>query len=129
MKDKKKVALLCFLADLGISIWSYQMVKNYDEYLKLVKPMIGSPDFQVQLYAVLLQTFLFTMLIFLSFHAIIYFLFAREVRYAIKYVRFYTLMAALSALIMIFSGHFIAIIPMIIYILSYISVGKLIKPK
>jgi hypothetical protein len=124
LKDKKKIALLCFLADLGISIWSYQMVKNYDEYLKIVKPMIGSPDFQVQLYAVILQTVLFSLLIFLSFHAIIYFLFARNGKYAKKYVRFYTFMAALSCLIMIFSGYIIALIPLIIYALCFIAVGK-----
>jgi hypothetical protein len=127
LKDNKQIAILCFLADLGISVWSYEKIKNYDEYLKLVKPMIDSPDFQVQIYAVLLQSFLFSMLIFLVFHIVIYFLFVRESKYAIKYVRFYTLMAALSAGIMIFSGVLVAIVPLIIYTLSFISVGKSIK--
>lgn len=86
--------------------------------------MIDSPDFQVQLYAVLLQSFIFSMLIFLFFHVVIYFLFVRELKYAIKYVRFYTFMAALSAGIMIFSGILGAIVPFIIYTLSFISIGK-----
>ncbi|MDD4974757.1 MAG: hypothetical protein PHY93_10430 [Bacteriovorax sp.] len=127
LKDKKQIAILCFLADLGISVWSYEKIKNYDEYLKIVKPMVDSPDFQVQIYAVLLQSFIFSMLIFLVFHLVIYFLFVRETKYAIKYVRFYTFMAAISAGIMIFSGVIVAIIPLIIYTLSFISVGKSLK--
>jgi amino acid transporter len=129
MKDKKKIALLCFLTDLGLSIWSYVLVKNYDEYLKIVKPMIDSPDFQVQLYAVVLQTFIFSALIFLVFHLFIYLLFIREVKYAIKYVRFYTFMAAISAGIMMITGYVMAIIPLIIYVLCFTSVKKVPKNK
>ena len=110
-----------------MSIWSYEKIKNYDEYLKIVKPMIDSPDFQVQIYAVLLQSFIFTMMIFLIFHVVIYILFVREVKYAIKYVRFYTFMAALSAAIMIFSSMYIGIIPLIVYSLSYIAISKSLK--
>ncbi|MDO9184092.1 MAG: hypothetical protein Q7U04_16885 [Bacteriovorax sp.] len=126
-KDRKQIAILCFLADLGIAIWSYEKIKNYDEYLKIAKPIINSPDFQVQIYAVLLQTFIFSMLLFLVFHIVIYFLYVREVKYAVKYVRFYTFMAALSAGIMIFSGAPVALIPFLIYLLSFIAVGKQIK--
>jgi hypothetical protein len=115
-KDSKQIAILCFLADLGISVWSYEKIKNYDEYLKIVKPMIDSPDFQVQIYGVLLQSFIFSMLIFLVFHLVIYFLFVRETNYAVKYVRF-------------FSGVMVAILPFIIYTLSFISVGKSLKAK
>jgi predicted membrane protein len=91
--------------------------------------MIDSPDFQVQIYGVLLQSFIFSMLIFLVFHLVIYFLFVRETNYAVKYVRFYTFMAAVSAGIMVFSGVMVAILPFIIYTLSFISVGKSLKAK
>ena len=127
MKKNKKIALLCFLSDLGMSIWSYDQIKNYDEYLKIVKPLINSPDFQVQLYGVILQSFIFSIMIFLLFHIVIYILFLKEIKYAIKYVRFYTFMAALSAGIMLFSGVFVALFPFIIYLWSFVSVGKSIK--
>jgi hypothetical protein len=51
----------------------------------------------------------------------------REIKYAIKYIHFYTFMAALSAGIMIFSGTLVAIIPLVIYALSFISIGKSLK--
>jgi len=127
MKEKKRIALLCFLADLGMSIWSYDQIKNYDEYLKIVKPIINSPDFQIQLYALMLQTFFFTIIFFLIFHVVIYILYLRDVKYAAKYIRFYTFMAALSTGIMIFSGVFVSLIPFIAYVYSFIFVGKGLK--
>ena len=86
--------------------------------------MIDSPEFQVQIYDVMLQSFIFSILLFLVFHLVIYFFLIREKIYAIKYVRFYTFMAAISAGIMIFSGALVGIIPLIIYGLSFISIGK-----
>ena len=127
MKEKKRIAILCFLADLGMSIWSYDQIKNYDEYLKIVKPIINSPDFQVQLYAMILQTFFFTIIFFLIFHVVIYILYLRDVKYAAKYIRFYSFMAALSTGIMIFSGVFVSLIPFIAYVYSFIFVGKSLK--
>jgi hypothetical protein len=127
MKEKKRIALFCFLADLGVSIWSYKEIQNYDEYLKIVKPIINSPDFQVQLYALILQTVIFTIIFFLLFHIVIYVLYLKDVKYARKYMRFYTFLAAISAAIMMFSGVIIAIFPLIAYAYSFISVGKELK--
>jgi hypothetical protein len=127
MKDKKQIALALLAADVGLSIWSYQLIKNYDAYVKIVSPMIDSPDFQVQLYAVLLQSFIFSILLFLSFHLIIYFLFLRDVKYATKYVRFYSFMAAISAFVMALTGYPLAIIPMLIYIMSFVGSKKFVK--
>lgn len=127
MKDTKQIAILCFLADVGVSVWSYFKLTNYDEFMKSVKPYIGSPDFQVQIYQIMLQSFTFTLFLFLAFHLVIYYLFYKEKNYATKYVRFYTIMAALSAAIMIVSGTFVAIVPLIIYTLSYVNVSKMIK--
>ncbi len=128
MKDKKQIAVLCFLSDVAISIWSYFKLTNYDEYLKLVKPMIGSPDLAVQFYKIMIQAFTFTLLLFLAFHLIIYILLLKEKKYSIKYLYYYTLMAAISALLMIFSYNaYVAIIPLIIYVLSFIALGKWLK--
>ena len=127
LKSFKQIAFFCFIADLAITIWSYYQIKNYDAYLKIVKPMIDSPDFQVQIYAVLLQSFLFSALLFLAIHAVIYILFIKKIKYSIKYVRFYTLLAAVSSAIMIFTGYPIAMLALIIYALAFYSTGRL-KP-
>lgn len=128
MKDTKQIAFLCFLSDVGISLWSYFKFTNYDEYLKAVKPLIGSPDLEVQLYQVLLQSFTFTLLLFLTFHLIIYILLLKRKIYVIKYLRFYTFMAAISALLMIISlAAYIALLPLVIYALSFIALGKMLK--
>lgn len=128
MKDIKKIAVLCFLADIGLSLWSYFKLTNYDEYLKAAGPLIGSPDLQVQLYQVLLQTFTFTLMIFLALHLIIYILLWKKRKYAIKYVRFYSLLASLSCVLMMTSlGALWAVVPMVIYLLSFIGLGKINK--
>lgn len=128
MKDTKQIAILCFLSDIGISLWSYFKFTNYDEYQKIAKPIIGSPDLEVQLYQVLLQSLTFSLLLFLVFHLIIYVLLWKEKKYALKYVRFYSFMAAVSALLMMTSvGFLVAFIPLCIYVLSFLALGKLLK--
>ncbi|MGZ3788921.1 MAG: hypothetical protein ACXVLQ_10375 [Bacteriovorax sp.] len=124
MKDKKHIALLCFLTDLSLCAWSYFKLTNYDEYIKNVRPIISSPDFQLQIYQVLLQSLTFSMILFLVFHLVIYFLFWRGKTSAMKYLRFYTFTAALSCLIMIFSKLFLAIFPLFIYGLAFKAIGR-----
>lgn len=113
--SKLKIASLCFLTDLGLSLWSYFKLTNYDEYLKAVRPMLASPDFQLQIYQVLLQSLTFSIILFLSFHLVVYYLFAKEKKWAMKYVRFYSLLAALSCLVMVATQIWAGIIPMLIY--------------
>jgi len=76
----------------------------------------------------MLQSFILILLLFLVFHLIIYFLLTKEKRSVIKYVRFYTITAAISALYMVVSmGLYAAVIPMIIYFLSFNALGKILK--
>ena len=137
MKSRKQIALLCFLSDLGLGVWSYYKTTNYEEYLKMskevasqagpYKQVLDSPDFQVQLYQVILQSLTFSLLLFLTFHLVIYILFWKEKKYATKYLRFYTFMAALSCVIMLFYKMFIGVVPLIIYALSFMEIGELLK--
>lgn len=127
IKNKTTIALLCFLTDIALSLWSYFKLTNYDEYLKEVKPLVNSPDFQVQLYQVLLQSLTFSLILFLTFHLVIYFLFWKEKKYAVKYIRFYTFMALISCILMIASKMYLAIIPAFIYGICFTSIGK--QPK
>lgn len=127
--SKRQTALLAFLADLGLSIWTYFKLTNYDEYLKAVKPYLSSPDFQIQIYQVLLQTFTFTILIFLTLHIAIYWTYIKEKKWAMKYVRAYSFLAALSAVLMVLSGLWAGLIPLILYTVVFIQSKKPLLPK
>jgi hypothetical protein len=127
LKEKKQIAVLCFLTDVALSVWSYYEVTNYDEFSKTMKTMVASPDLQLQIYQLLLQALTFTLLLFILFHFVIYILFWKDKKYAVKYVRMYTFMAALSCLIMIFSKMYVGIIPFFIYGLSFNQVSKMTK--
>jgi hypothetical protein len=127
MKERKHIALICLMTDLALSVWSYFNLTNYEEYIKAVQPMISSPDFQVQIYQVFLQTLTFTLSLFLLFHLIIYYFFWKEKNYATKYVYYYTFMAVVSCLFMIGSQIYWAIFPMAVYGMSFVATKKMTK--
>ncbi len=130
MKNKILVALLCFLSDAAVSLWSYFKMTNYDEYVKAIKQAIDSPDFQLQIYQIFLQTLTLVLIIFLILHLVIYVLFYKEKKLAIKYVRLYSFMAAISAVAMIISlKAYFFFIPGVIYTYSFIEAGKMIPKK
>jgi hypothetical protein len=126
LKDKKQIALLCFLADIGIAYWSYQQINNYKEFQRVAGNTLD-PEMLLQIYGLIMDGFMLSMAIFLILHAVIFLLFVRESVYATKYVRFYTFMAALSAALMIFSGYYIGIIALIVYGVAYVSIGKSVQ--
>ncbi len=127
VKNKLSIALLCFLLDLGLSLWSYFEVTNYDKFTKSIKAVVSSPDFQVQIYQVLIQTLTFSLMLFLVAHLIIYFLFCKSKKFAIKYVRFYTFMATVSCVLMIATKVYAAIIPALLYGLCFKAIGPITK--
>jgi hypothetical protein len=129
VKDKKQIAFYCFFTDVVIAVWSYYKATNYDEYVKAIKNVVNSPDYQVQLYQVILQTMTFSLALFLAFHLIIYFMLIKEKTYAIKYLRFYTFSAALSCVLMLFGKIFIGIIPFFIYGQAFRLLNNSLKEK
>lgn len=127
IKNKASIALLSFLTDIALSLWSYYKLTNYDEYLKDIKQMVDSPDFQVQIYQIMLKTLTFSLILFLAFHLVIYVLFWKEKKYATKYLRFYTFMAVASCVIMVATKIYLAVIPAFIYGICFTSIGPLKK--
>lgn len=119
--NKRQTALLCFLTDLGLSLWGYWRLTNYDEYVKSVNPVLTSPDFQVQIYQVLLQSFTFAIMLFLSFHGVVYWLFSKEKKWARKYVRIYSFFAFISCLFLVFFGFWGGLIPSAAYALVFVK--------
>ena len=119
MNKKILIPALCFIADVLMSIWSYFKVSNYDEFIKYIQISVDSPDFQLQLYKIFLQTMTFVLILFVILHAVIYVFYFKEKKLAQKYVRMYSAMAALSAFSLIFTSHiWLMIVPTLIY--SYI---------
>ncbi|MBP9681717.1 MAG: hypothetical protein KBD76_09955 [Bacteriovorax sp.] len=127
MEERKNLALLSFISDLSLSLWSYFSLTNYEEYLKTISPMVSSPDFQIQIYQVLLQTLTFSLSLFMVFHLVIYILYWKEKSYATKYVYYYSFMAALSCLLMLVGQIYLAIIPLILYSFIFVKTKKMIK--
>jgi len=124
IKNKLHIALLCALLDIALSLWSYFKITNYDEFAKTIKTMVDSPDFQVQIYQVYIQSITFSLLLFIFAHLVIYFFFWKSKKFAIKYVRFYSFLASVSCILMIASKVYWAIIPAFLYGLCFKSAKK-----
>ena len=95
-KSKYFVPVLALITDIGLAIYSYLMMTNYERFQKYAKIAINDPDFLLELYKILVQTMTFLLLVFLFLHLIIYILFSKKNKYAQKYVRFYLIVALLS---------------------------------
>ncbi len=125
--NKRNTALLALFTDLAVSIWSYFQLSNYSEYVKTVKPYLDSPDFQLQIYQVLVQSLTFSLLLFLIFHLAIYWQYNKSKKWAILYVRVYTLLAALLSIILVFSQVWAGIIPLLIYSWLFLCAKKAVQ--
>lgn len=125
MKNFKGIAILCYLSDFAISLWAYLRLTDYDEYLKSARSVTSSPDLQLQVYQIMLQSFTFALLLFLAFHFVIYLFFWKHKIYSIKYIKFYSLLAALTCLLLIYSlKAYWIVVPFIIYSLSFKSINN-----
>jgi hypothetical protein len=110
-KSKYFVPVLALVTDIGLAIYSYLLMTNYEKFQKYAKIAIKDPDFQLELYKLILQTMTFLLFVFLFLHLIIYILYLNKNKYAQKYVRFYLIVALLSlGLSLIFSFNFYILI-------------------
>lgn len=129
MMNKKKllVPLLAFLTDAALSLYTYLICTNYDQYKKYAKVAITDPEFQLELYKVIVQTFTFVLLLFLIFHLIIYVLYYRNVKFARQYVKFYLILALVSlVLTLLFSFSIYPLLACVGYgiCLKYIKIAE-----
>jgi hypothetical protein len=115
-ESKYFVPGLAFITDVAMAIYSYFLCTNYEQYKKYAQMAIPDPDFQLQLYKVLLQTMTFVLIIFLFFHLIIYFFYYRGAKFARQYVRFYLIVAVASlAISVLFSFNIYIVLATIAY--------------
>jgi hypothetical protein len=122
MQKNKLLSIQCLsLADIGMAFYTYYALSNFEEFKKILNASgMSSPDFQLQIYKVFLQTLIFTSVLLIGFHLIIYYLYYQDKKFARMYVRYYSLLAAVSMLISTWAvSQTILLIPTIIYFLGF----------
>lgn len=127
-KQQKFLAIaLNYLSDLTLMAWLYYMATNYNNYGEIAKKNIDSPDFQIQLYKVLLQSLTFFLLVFILSQTVVYILAARNMRAAFLYLKFFSVFgfASFFFITIIHSGF--GLLPMVIYLFGYYVFSKLFK--
>jgi len=128
VKNKFLIGVICFLTDLVVSVWTYTKASNYQEFVKLLGDKVESPDFQIQIYQIFLQTLIFCLVLFLLIHLAIYMFYSRDKKLAEKYVHFYCGVATLGMIFtVVVSKEYVLLAPTIAYGWCYISVRNLLK--
>jgi hypothetical protein len=119
-KDQKTLAVLtCYFSDIALLCWFYFKATNYEGYAKKAKVALDSPDFQIQLYRVLVQSLAQT---------IVYILYWRNLRSAQLYLKYFAIVAAAACIVIAFESTAFALLPFIIYCVGYYVFAGSIKP-
>lgn len=128
MKNKFVIAVVCFLTDLVVSVWTYFKASNYQQFIKMIGEKFDSPDFQLQIYQIFLQTLTFCMIFFLLIHLAIYIFYSKDKKLAAKYVHFYCGCAAILMLFTVITAkEYVLVAPTIGYGWCFISARNLLK--
>ena len=125
---QKRLAMIgCYLTDLALMAWLYFRATNYGRYTGTLKGKIDSPDFQVQLYKVMLQSLTFALLLFLIAQTVVYILAWKKFRAAYLYLKYFAVLGFVIGFIITIKSSAYALLPMLIYIGGYYVFSKLFK--
>jgi heme/copper-type cytochrome/quinol oxidase subunit 2 len=97
--SNKLITIQCLsLTDIGLAIYTYFAISNFQEFKKILiaSVQVDSPEMQLELYKVFMQTLLFISVVLVVFHLIIYYFYFKEKKYAVTYVKYYSLLAGVS---------------------------------
>lgn len=129
--DSKEAKIItsvgCFLSDVTILAWLYWQATNYDHFGELASKVMNSPNFQVQLYKVLLQSLTFFLLLFLAAQLTVYLMAAKKFRAAYLYLKFYSVIGFAISLLIAFSNSLYALCPALFYLAGYYHFAKSFK--
>jgi hypothetical protein len=117
----------CYLTDITLIAWLYFRATNYGRFTNTVAESIDSPDFQIQLYKILLQSLTFALLLFLLAQSVVYVMAWRKIRAAYLYLKFFSVFGFVVAFIIAVLSSVYALLPMLIYIGGYYVFSKLFK--
>lgn len=129
-KHQKTLATItCYVSDVTLMLWLYFKATNYNDYLHKAKVAVNSPDFQIQLYHVLLQSLTFSLLLFLLAQTIVYILFWRNLRGAKIYLKYFAVFGAALSLMIVLNSTLFALLPFLFYCFGYYAFASLIEPR
>lgn len=117
----------CYMADLTLVAWLYFRATNYGRYTKNLRTIVDSPDFQIQLYKVILQSLTFALLLFITAQTIVYILAWKNFRAAYIYLKYFAVIGFSVGLIILGTSSVYALLPMSIHIGGYYVFSKLFK--
>ena len=117
----------CYLCDLTLVSWIYFRATNYTQYTKNISGQIDSPDFQIQLYKIILQSLTFALILFLIAQTAVYILAWRKFRSAYFYLKFFSVVGFVLGFFITVTNSAFAMLPMIIYLSGYYIFSKLYK--
>jgi hypothetical protein len=127
IQQKILAVIFCLFSDVTLVAWLYFKATNYNRYTRLTNAMIDSPDFQFQIYRILLQSMTFALLLFLLAQVIIYILALRNFRSAYLYLKYFAVMGFAVSMYITFSASLFAIFPMLIYLCGYYVFARSFK--
>lgn len=117
-KSKVKLSLLVFLLDSFLGWWSYNHLKKINLSTFFASSEVNlPPEIMLKLHQTFMLTLLAIISCFVIAHMVVELCYIKNKKFAQTYLLFYTFLASLSGIIMIFS-HFI-----LIGILSLIGFG------
>ena len=119
--------IFCLFSDITLVAWLYFKATNYNRYTRLSSTVIDSPDFQFQIYGILLQSMTFALLLFLIAQVFIYVLAWRNFRSAYLYLKFFAVFGFAVALYITFTASAFALLPMLFYLIGYYVFARSFK--
>lgn len=99
--------------------WIYFKATNYHNYGRIAAETIDSPDFQIQLYKVLLQSLTFFLLVFIVAQTFVYVLAWRNFKAAYFYLKFFAVFGFSAFLLITFTNSLFGLLPAAIYVGGY----------
>tara|TARA_Y100000768_G_scaffold379395_1_gene355088 strand:+ start:4923 stop:5393 length:471 start_codon:yes stop_codon:yes gene_type:complete len=109
IKSFKLISTICLLiADIGIYIYLYLKFSDKEVFQKSMKIVMANypdaanqltPEFEIQLYNLMINTLLTMLALVFLYHGIIYFLWNKGKKFGHSYLMFYTIIAAPGSLL------------------------------
>ena len=127
IQQKILALIFCLFSDITLVAWLYFKATNYNRYTRLSGTVIDSPDFQFQVYGILLQSLTFALLLFLVAQVITYILAWRNFRSAYLYLKFFAVFGFAIAMYIALTSSLFALLPMLIYLAGYYVFARSFK--
>lgn len=128
LMKNKLVAIQCLsISDFASAIYSYFYISNLEQFKKMLvgTEFSESPQFILELYQVFLQTFIFTAILVILFHLVVYFFYFKNKKFAELYVKYYSIFAGLTLVIFsLLQGQLTLIIPGLLYLVGFYFISK-----